>query len=120
MSALASAREMDLVAQVRPRLRTSASLRPKPQRCLDAGRVRQWTFSQHLEEPCAALEETLGVGCVKVSGVVEPRCWVRSQIHASLAARFCLFRLGAAGRWQVLLASAVAMGALRLALEALR
>ena len=58
------------------------------------------------------------MGCVKVSGVVEARCWVRSQTHASLAARFCLFKLGAAGRWQVLLASAVAMGALRLALEA--
>ena len=119
MSALASAREMDLVAQVRPRLPPPASDRNRPRR-LDAGRVRQWTFSQHLEEPCAALEETLGMGCVKVSGVVEPRCWVRSRIHASLAARFCLFRLDAAGRWQVLLASAVAMGALRLALEALR
>lgn len=66
LAALASAREMDLVAQ--------------------------WVFGQHFKQPCSRLETTLGLQCVKITGKVEERCWV-------------------------LLVSAVAMAALRLALE---
>ena len=69
LAALASAREMDLVAQ--------------------------WVFGQHFKQTCANLETTLGLQCVKITGKVEERCWV-------------------------LLVSAVAMGALRLALEVSR
>ena len=50
LSALASAREMDLVAQ--------------------------WVFGQHFQQPCDHLQTTLGLQCVKINGQVEARCWV--------------------------------------------